>query len=256
MLANGQNDRRLLVTFTGEPFQPVRLTYVVPNRPRVLEILRRLACVVEVPKERCWQWQFAGEAACLRFGGGGYEDVPEEKRPVLLARLRFPRSGGMTLETNSIDRAIAAARFFGPRFGTAATATRCRVVNRCFADGEGDIARLLKRLDENVVVIDPQKAEERFRRDFRHVRGIEDANRAAAASLERRIATREDVPEVEDLPLAPEEETADFRHLQLTLGLRGLRALERWNGNTDLTLVALIVRLVKDGSLSLPDVAG
>lgn len=56
---------------------------------------------------------------------------------------------------------------------------------------------------------------------------------------------RVDVPIIEDFPLAPEEETPDFRHLTFTLQLRLIRAMEHWRGNVDLTLTALIVRMVK-----------
>jgi hypothetical protein len=79
------------------------------------------------------------------------------------------------------------------------------------------------------------------------VRTKEDAERIASESLERRLKSKEDVPMVEDLPLAPEEETPEFIHLTMTLNLRLIRAMEHWRGNTDLTLAALIVRTVKEG---------
>ncbi len=34
------------------------------------------------------------------------------------------------------------------------------------------------------------------------------------------------------------------------LHLRLVRAMEHWKGNTDLTLVAIIVRMVEDGTLA------
>jgi hypothetical protein len=119
------------------------------------------------------------------------------------------------------------------------------VVNRCFAAGEGDISLLMKTLDKDVTVIDPRKAEEEFKRDFDGVRTVEDLDRAAQVSMERKLKNREDVPIVEDFPLAPEEETPDFRDLTITLQLRGIRALEHWNGNTHLKLAAIIMRMVE-----------
>ena len=74
------SDRRLLMTLTNEPVQPVRLYYSIPDRDSVSERLRTLECLVEAPDEQCWQWLFQAEAASLRFGGG-YEDVPKERRP-------------------------------------------------------------------------------------------------------------------------------------------------------------------------------
>jgi hypothetical protein len=48
---------------------------------------------------------------------------------------------------------------------------------------------------------------------------------------------------VEDFPLYPEEETPAFDNLGMILKLRSVRAMEHWQGHTDLTLSRLIVRL-------------
>jgi hypothetical protein len=245
-LSKDTKKRRLLVTMTSEPFQPVRLYYLIPDRSFVINKLQSLKCMIDVPPERCWQWLFQAEAASLRFPGS-YDDVPKERRPIVLGRIRFPNDGEMVLQTNSIARAIEGARFFGPRFGPKVVAIRGRVVNRCFAADEGDLSVLMKTLDKNVAVIDPRGAEEEFKRDFDGVRTVEDFNRAAAKSMERKLKNREDVPMVEDFPLAPEEETPDFRDLTITLQLRGIRALEHWNGNTHLTLAAIIMRSMEQG---------
>jgi hypothetical protein len=243
-LSKDTKNRRLLMTMTGEPFQPVRLYYAIPDRSFAIKKLQSLKCLVEVPHEQCWQWLFQAETASLRFPGG-YDDVPKEKRPIILGRIRFPNNGGMALETNSLSRAIEGAKFFGPRLGPKVIAIRCRVVNRCFAADEADMSVLMKTLDKDVTVIDPREAEEEFNRDFAGVRTVADYNRAAKMSVERKLTNRKDVPIVEDFPLAPEEETPDFRDLTITLQLRGIRALEHWNGNTHLTLAAIITRMVE-----------
>jgi hypothetical protein len=239
--------RQLLATMTREPFQPVRLYYSIPDRSFIIKKFQSLKCMVEAPHEQCWQWLFQAEAASLRFPGG-YNDVPKEKRPIVLGRISFRNNGGMMLQTNSISRAIEGAKFFGPRFGPNVVAIRVRVVNRCFAGDEGDMSVLMKTLDKDVTVIDPREAEEAFKRDFDGVRTVEDFNRAAKVSMEQKLKNREDVPMVEDFPLAPEEETPEFRDLAITLQLRGIRALEHWNGNTHLTLAAIIVRSMEQGA--------
>ena len=53
---------------------------------------------------------------------------------------------------------------------------------------------------------------------------------------------------VEDFPLAPEEETPEFRDLAAALQLRLVLAMEHWQGNTDITLAALIVRTVEENA--------
>ena len=246
MSAKAEKQRCLLATMTHEPWQPVRLYYSIPDRPFVTERLKGLQCMVEVSPERCWHWLYHAETASLAIAAG-YASVPVERRPIVLGRIRFPKKGGMTMQTNSIDRAIAAARFLGPRLGPEVVALRCRVVNRCFAAEEGQPDELMKTLDQNVTVADPREAEAAFTRDFDGVHTMDDAERAATVCLQRRLASKEDVPMVEDFPLAPEEETPEFRDLGTALGFRFVRAVEHWKGNTDLTLTAIIVRTVEDG---------
>lgn len=122
------------------------LYYSIPSRGFVTEKLRKLDCMEPPPIERCWRWLYQAESASLRFQAE-YDAVPEAKRPLILGRFRFPKRGGMTFETNSIQRAIEGARFFTPRLVSKVVARRCRVVNRCFAAEEGSLKKLMKTLD-------------------------------------------------------------------------------------------------------------
>ena len=45
----------------------------------------------------------------------------------------------------------------------------------------------MKTLDQNVTVVDPREAEAAFRHEFKGVRSMQDAERAAAESLERTL---------------------------------------------------------------------
>ena len=236
--------RPLLVTLTREPFQPVRLTYTIPNKAFVTARLRPLQCVVEAPQEQWWQWLFEAEAKALELGGG-YDQVPPGVRPIVLARLQFPERGGMVLQTNSVLRAIGGARFFSACLGPQVVATRVRIVNRLFSTDEGATDELMKNLDRDVTVVDPRAAEEEYARDFEGARTQADLERIARMRFDHSIAAKKDVPLVEDFPLAPEEETPDFRDLTTTLQLRAMRAIEHWRGNTHLTLTAIIRRAVE-----------
>jgi hypothetical protein len=102
-------------------------------------------------------------------------------------------------------------------------------------------------LDHDITVIDPRVAEAALKRQLAGVRSLQDAERAAAESLAQRLKSKEDVPMVEDFPLAPEEETPEFQHLATALQFRFLRGFEHWRGNTHLTLTAIIVRAVEQG---------
>ena len=100
-----------------------------------------------------------------------------------------------------------------------------------------------KLLDANVVRIDPKNAEDAFQRAMAGTHTPEEKRRAFAAHAKER--RRSDVPLVEDFPLHPEEETAEFRDLTMVLQLRTMRAYEHWRGNTKLTLADVIHGLVE-----------
>jgi hypothetical protein len=63
-----------------------------------------------------------------------------------------------------------------------------------------------------------------------------------------RIEGGQDMPEVEDIPLIPEDETPEFRDLSNCLPFRHLRAFEHWRGNTHLALAAIIARVARKAS--------
>lgn len=228
---------------TREPVQPVRLYYSISSRALVEARLAAMECMRSVPEDGCWHWMFHGEAARVSLGAG-YDDVPAKVRPLILGWLRFPRPGVMTLEVLSALRGLAAAQFFGPVLGAEGVALRVRVVNRFFLDSEGPGDALLAQLDREVTVIDSRFSEHRDKKWRAGRRSLEDFETAAAADLQRRLDEGEDVPPIEDMPLAPEEETPDFRDLSVLLGMRIARAMEHWQGNTHITLLHIIRRSV------------
>ena len=152
----------------------------------------------------------------------------------------------MTLQTNSISRAIEGARFFGARLGSLAVALRVRLVNRCFAAGEGSITELARSLDQDVVVVDPREGEMVLERAFKALK-----TREGMLEFFKESQIGEDVPLVEDLQLNPGEETRAFDTLATTLNFRAIRAWEHWQGHTDVTLGALIRKATEPGKKKL-----
>jgi len=248
-----RTDRVLLTTVTGEPFQPVRLYYSIPAKVGVIRVFAALRCMQEDRKGGRWGWLYQGEAEALTFGRP-HAELPPEVHPVVIGVIRFPKKGGMTLEVRSFERAIVAAKFFGPILGAHVVARRARVINRFFEGTEvaGGLEQLDRNLDQNVTVIDPRVAEERMEQYLAGARTQEEKQRALDRYYEDRRRARRDVPLVEDFPLAPEEETPDFMHLAMTLRLRSLRAYEHWNGNTSVTLQDIIYRLAEQGAFNPP----
>lgn len=236
------DERRLLATLTHEPFQPVRLYFSIPDPAFVTGKLRALQCMVEVPPERCWQWLYRAESTSHPFPGD-YARLAH-RDPIVLGRIRFPERNTMTFQTNSALRAIEGARFFGARLGPEVTAMRCRVVNRCFAEGEGSPEDLMATLDRDVTVVDPRAAEAMLKREFAGMRPTGDPERAIADAFERMMKLNMDVSAVEDFPLYPDEETPEMLQLSNALNFSMIRAVERWRGNTHTTMTKLIARVL------------
>jgi len=226
-----RQDRRLLATVTGEPFQPVRLYYTIPSKPFVTRKLSQLRCMDEDREGGRWVWLYTGEAESLTFGRP-YAELPAEVHPVVIGSFRFPKKGGMTLEVRSFERTIAAAKFFGPRLGPQVVARRVRVINRWFegrevADGPEQLDR---QLDQNVTMIDPRVAEERMKQYFAGAKTQEEKQRAFERYVEDQRRDRRDVPLVEDFPARPRGGDARLHapgHDPAVPEHSGLRALER-----------------------------
>jgi hypothetical protein len=191
----------------------------------------------------CWGWLYEREAASLTFG------APREKldpavHPIVIGRFTF-QNDAMVLTVRSSERAVQAARFFGPRFGPEVVLVRARVINRWFdaREAAGGLDRLDAMLDRDVTVVDPMDAEKRFEKAMAGTKT--QAQKAKALAAHREDQRRRDVPLVEDFPLHAEEETPEYRDLKATLDLRMTRAYEHWKGNTQLTLADIIYRLVE-----------
>jgi hypothetical protein len=202
--------------------------------------------MAQEPGGRVWQWLYQYEAAAITFGVP-YAEVPDEVQPLIIGRGKFPDPKRLVIEVRSIQRAIEAAKFFGPILGDRVVLRRVRLINRWFAGSEaaGGLDRLDRLLDANVVVIDPAKTESELDRLMAKFSTKREKRAAWDAYHEAR--RREDVPLVEDFPLAPEEETPEFRDLSMTLMFRAVHAWEHWRGNNDLTLGDIIHRTIEDG---------
>ena len=245
------SDQQLLVATTGEPMQPVRLYYAATGQARAAAVsaLRGLRCVGPGRETKTLEWLHSDEAANLDF----HKWAPAAKlgaAPALLGVWSLRDRRLLTLTVRSFHRATLAARFFAPRLGSGVELVRARVVNRWFDASELgsdlDLHRLDAHLDRNVVVIDPRVAERELEDMLSQARTPEELERLCAENVERK--RNQDIPEVEDFPLAPEGETPDFRDLEMTLMLRWVRAGEHWKGNTGVSLADIIVQLTEQSS--------
>jgi hypothetical protein len=243
-------ERALLCTVTGEPFQPVRLYYAGKDRAALTKIFKGLRCMDHDRRAGCWVWLYEHEAAPVTFGQPR-DKIDPRAHPIVIGRFTFERAF-VVLAVRSVARAVEAARFFGSRFGQATVLARGRLVNRWFEAQEAaaGLDRLDAMLDADVTVIDPADAEARFEKAMAGTRN--EAEKLEALAVHREEQRRRDVPLVEDFPLHAEEETPEFRDLKFTLELRAVRAHEHWKGNTQVTLADLIYGLVERMQTSTP----
>ena len=56
-----------LTVETGEAYQPIRLTYVVLDAPRLIEQLNTVHCLEKTTQPNTWHWFWQEECASLHF---------------------------------------------------------------------------------------------------------------------------------------------------------------------------------------------
>ena len=246
----------IVMTHTGEPQQPVRLYWKVKNRAALVAVFRALKCVEEdADWSGRWIWLYADEASGIELAKRPNE-VPEGYRPIALSRIALPEKDKLVMRFLSPERAIAAARFFAPRFGQNAIPDRFRILNRLVTSDEATWALTYADtlLDQNVTIIDPEVEAKRVDALLDAAPTVAERRRVYEADFKAR--RDRDVPDVEDFPLAMEEETPEFRDLSICLRLRATRAIERWSGKP-VTLRDIIYRQLgadPDAPLFPPDI--
>jgi hypothetical protein len=239
--------KTLLVTTTGEPYQPVRLKWTVPSEAYCLQRLKALKCVGLDAETRLLTLWNTAEAQTLQLGTShgllGAPPSPLDGRLVILGTFRFPDVKSMVLEVRSIPRAAEIARMLRPLLGDRAQLTRARVVNRWFAASElaDGLPKLDKWLDRNVTVIRWEETADAF--DAFVERGKTPEERQALWMQWREARRKIDVPLVEDFPCHPQDENEQMGDLANTLNLRFVRASRHWAGEK-VTLTEVIEDVV------------
>ena len=242
--------KTLLVTGTGEPYQPVRLKWTVPAKAYCHERLKTLECVGIDSDTNLLSLFNTAEALGMKlgtsFGASQAPPSPLGGRLVVLGTFRFPEVRSMVLEVRSIPRAMAIARMLRPVLGDRATLTRARVVNRWFSANElaDGLAHLDKWLDRDVTVIHWEDVANEL--DALVERGRTPEERQALLAAWHESRRKLDVPLVEDFPCHPEDENEQMGDLANTLTFRFLRATRHWSGE-QVTLQKVIEEAVAEG---------
>lgn len=237
MIFNPENDERQLIhTRTGEPYQPVRLYFQLFNRKTVEGVFKKLRCVQPGLNADHWQWLYDQETKKLRFDVS-YNKLPKDYRPLVLADIFF-RDDEMLMDLRSFQRASYAADFFYKRINPhAACLTHARLVNRFFDGTVENPEKIAPPFDqfferEDVYIPDMEAMDRKLAEITEQYEDLDERSAAFTEYLDAQ--SKQKLPEIEQLPIHVYEDktTVGFN---LALMLRHLQASQHWIGDTSFT---------------------
>ncbi len=151
-------EKKLMVTITGEPFQPTRIHYELYDKVRLQKLFSLQPFMKYDGTVDRWAWLYTGRAKKLTFKTP-WKKIPKHLQPIIIGSFFQRATGVMFLEIRSIERTVEAIAFFDriiPR--KVARVTDISIVNRLF-DATRDIHGLSSPLDHlfsNETKIDPE----------------------------------------------------------------------------------------------------
>lgn len=233
-------DKKLLVTLTGEVFHPTRLYYHVPNKDALRRRFARLDFMEYDNDDDRWVWLYTGKARRLKFSQR-HTPVPKHLQPIVLGSFFLRASKEAHFDLRSFERATKAVVFFDkhiPR--NVASVTDIAVVNACFEVSENpppDLGQFFnsgkaKREGPDDLLVEL--------RSFKEITDLSERRSQVFSFIEGRA--RESLPEVERFPVLYYEE--GIKTLETSLSMRDRVALEHWKGNKDFSLLDLINKII------------
>ncbi|MBE9041156.1 hypothetical protein IQ235_10240 [Oscillatoriales cyanobacterium LEGE 11467] len=243
--------KQLVVTRTGEPYQPARVYFDVTNAKTVLGVFNKLRCMYFERDDDAWFWLYENETKRLKFAES-YNAIPKSIRPLVIGSFRFQGDRELILDLDSFDRLLKAVRFFDRRINRrAAKIAKLRVVNRLFnIDEIRQYSQKKDRLPESLDVF--------FDRDDVYVPNIqefqtqvekisseyeEEDDRVNALTDYVAQKSKQPLPEIEEL--YPNFYEDGMGWLELILGLRHMEAKARWQGNEEFNQYEFVQNLIE-----------
>ena len=233
-------DKKLLVTLTGEVFHPTRLYYDVSNKDALRRLLAKLDCMDYDKDGDRWVWLYTGKARRLKFSPR-HTPVPKHLQPIVLGSFYLTSSTEAHLDVRSFERATKAVVFFDkhiPR--NVASVTDIAVVNKCFDFSDKPPTDIGKFFESgNVKHHCPEDLLEELL-SFKQIADLSERRSQVHSFVEDKA--REGLPEVERFPVNYYED--GIGSLESSLRMRAGVALEHWKGNTDVTMLDVIKKLI------------
>src|SRR5690242_14271204 len=223
----------LIVTMTGEVFQPVRLYYHVHDMHMVHQIFQKMSCMDFDEANNRWAWLYDGEARPLKFRKS-YGSIPKAMRPIVLGSFYSHADDEMHLDIGSIERATKAVVFFDKYIGrSVAEVKHVAIYNKLFSDKADHPGSNFDRLFSDV------KAEEI---DARTEAKIERLREAVKSGGLPGIELEPGFELVEAFPVNFYEE--GVQQLETSLQMRQVVAMQRWRGNEDFSLEDVVKTMI------------
>jgi hypothetical protein len=233
---------QIALTTTGEILQLIRLHYEVGNVEQLRAIFASLRCLEYDASQTRWVWLYTEEARTLPF-----KDKRAGKN-VVLGEFVFKGETDVVLNLRSFERATNALVFFDhhlPR--TVARVTAMTVSNRLLSTAE---AASLGSLDQyfdhaEVAVQDPASLLHEVTELVARTPDLPER----FALLDQYLTDRAHapVPVMERLPVHYYED--GIRAVEALLGMRQVRAMHHWQGNTRYTYQDMIRDVLHQGAI-------
>jgi hypothetical protein len=235
-----ENADQVAMTTTGELLQLIRLHYEVSDVEQLRARFASLRCLEYDASQTRWVWLYTEEARTLPF-----KDRRASK-DVVLGEFVFKGQTDVVLNLRSFERATNALTFFDtyiPR--TVAHVTAMTVSNRLLSTAE---AASLGSLDQyfdhaEVVVTDPAS----LLHDVEELVARTPDLHERFARLDQYLTDRAQAPvsALERLPVHYYED--GIRAVEGLLGMRQVRAMHHWQGDTSYTYQDMIREMLRQG---------
>jgi hypothetical protein len=219
-------------TVTGEIYQPVRLYYKIIDRNAVQNIFKKLRCMEFDWENSRWVWLYIQEAKKIVFPIP-YKQIHKHLHPIVIGSFFTKSDGEMYLDIRSIERAFEAILFFDRYIDrSVAELTHASVLNRLPFDKPGS-----PRFNFNEFFCSEkleEKSPDQFMNELEEFSKIDDINEKrekAFRFIEEKMS--EKLPEAEKFLVNFYDDGID--QFKLTLRLRQKVAIERWQGNENVS---------------------
>src|SRR3990167_202923 len=229
-----------LTVETGEAYQPIRLTYTINQKDKLIEALNQLTCCEKNPKGLSWNWFWKDECDELRFDSiDTFKKNPQH--PLRLGTLLIS-DDKLYINLPSFKRACLAVPFLNQVISAeAATIRHADFINKVFGLDERlphGFTELFKE-DELEKIIDQRISDyEKVKTKIEHAGSADEAFSILTEYTTQEASKR--LPYAERYSFEHQNKTHDpdviFLGFYIFLRGRELVAIHRWFGETGYTL--------------------